>query len=462
MIIDRVFTPGLAQVAYLIADEASGDVAVIDPRRDVDAYIAWADERGYGITAIFETHVHADFVSGALELAARTGASVYASWESEQTSPHTPLADAESVAVGSLSLKALWTPGHTPEHLAFLLIDPAQGKEPVALFSGDVLFVGEVGRPDLLGADQIQDLATKLYHTVMDRLFRLPDDLIVYPGHTAGSACGKKIGEAPYTTIRGERIGNYAFQARSRDAFVQMVLDGMPLAPTYYPVMKQVNKVGATPLADLPAPRALDPAHLAAADEGGAVIIDARPFERFGAGHIPGAIAAGLGKNFLAWMGWLAPYDHDIVLVLPSDDDLDEAVIEVRRIGLDRIAGYLAGGMASWTGDGRDIRTLSQITAPELAHRREVRPNMIVLDVRSDEEWRDEHIPNAVHLYAGKIAQGADPNLPKDADIAVICASGYRSSFVASLLMDRGYRRLINVDGGMDDWNKRKLPITRG
>ena len=158
----------------------------------------------------------------------------------------------------------------------------------------------------------------------------------------------------------------------------------------------------------------------------------------------------------------MRPYDRDIVLVLPSDEDLDEAVTELRRIGLDRIAGYLAGGMGSWTGDGRDIRTLSQITAPELAHRREVRPNMIVLDVRSDEEWRDEHIPKAVHLYAGKIAQGADPNLPKDADIAIICGSGYRSSFVASLLLERGYRHLINVDGGMDDWNKRKLPITRG
>jgi hydroxyacylglutathione hydrolase len=462
VIIDRIFTPGLAQVAYLVADESTGDVAVIDPRRDVDAYIEWADERGFRITAILETHIHADFVSGSHELAARSGAPVYASWESEQSSPHTPLADAESVPVGSLSLKALWTPGHTPEHLGFLLIDPAQGTQPVALFSGDVLFVGEVGRPDLLGADQLQELATKLYHTVMDRLFRLPDDLIVYPGHTAGSACGKKIGEAPYTTIRGERIGNYAFQARSRDSFVQMVLNGMPLAPTYYPVMKQVNKVGATPLADLPEPNALDPTQVVTAAEDGAVIIDARPFEQFGEGHIPGAVAAGLGSDFVGWMGWLAPFDRDIILVLPSDDRLDEAVTDLRRIGLDRIAGYLAGGMRSWSEDGRDTRTLPQISAQELAHRREVRPNMIVLDVRSDEEWRDEHIPNGIHLYAGKIAQGADPNLPKDSEIAIICGSGYRSSFVASLLMERGYRHLINVDGGMDDWNKRKLPITRG
>ena len=194
----------------------------------------------------------------------------------------------------------------------------------------------------------------------------------------------------------------------------------------------------------------------------GAVIIDARPFQHFGGGHIPGAVAAGLDSNFVAWMGWLAPYDRDIVLILSSDDDLDEAVTELRRIGLDRIAGYLADGMQSWLADGRDIRTLPQTSAQELAGQLNGQPKTTILDVRSDDEWRDEHIPGAVHLYAGKIAQGADPGLPKDAEISVICASGYRSSFAASLLQERGYRHLINVDGGMDDWNKRKLPVTRG
>jgi hydroxyacylglutathione hydrolase len=459
VIIDRIFTPGLAQVAYLIADDAAGEVAVIDPRRDVDAYIVWADERGYRITAILETHIHADFVSGSQELAVRTGAPLYASAIGKQEFPHTPIPDGQSVSVGSLSLRAFWTPGHTPEHIAWLLFDPTQGEDPVALFSGDALFVGDVGRPDLLGEDQVQTLATKLFYTVVGRLCRLPSNVIVYPGHTAGSACGKKIGEAPYTTIGAERVGNYAFQARSRDSFVQMVLSGMPPAPTYYPVLKTVNKHGATPLAELPAPAALELERVTAAAGAGAVIIDARPFEDFGAGHIPGAVAAGLGENFVAWMGWLAPYDRDIVLVLPSDDHRDEAVTDLRRIGLDRIAGYLAGGMAAWRASGRDVATLPQMTAPELAG--QLNNHRIILDVRSDEEWQSEHIPGAVHLYAGKIAQGADPDLPKDAEIRVICGSGYRSSFVASLLQQRGYRHLINVDGGMDAWNQRKLPVTR-
>jgi hydroxyacylglutathione hydrolase len=233
----------------------------------------------------------------------------------------------------------------------------------------------------------------------------------------------------------------------------------MPPAPTYYPVLKQVNKHGATPLAELTAPAALDSAQVTAAANAGAVVIDARPFEEFGEGHIPGTVAAGLGPNFVAWMGWLAPYVRDIVLVLPSDDHLDEAVSDLRRIGLDRIAGYLAGGMAAWRASGRDIETLPQTTAPALAEQLGDHP--IILDVRSDEEWQSEHIPGATHLYAGQIAQGADPDLPKDAVIRVICGSGYRSSFVASLMQQRGYRHLINVDGGMDAWKDRKLPVTR-
>jgi hydroxyacylglutathione hydrolase len=459
MIIDRIFTPGLAQVAYLIADESTSEVAVIDPRRDVEAYIVWAAERDFTITAILETHIHADFVSGSLELAARTGAPIYASWLGEQTFPHTPLRDGESVSVGSLSLTALWTPGHTPEHLAFLLFDPARGADPVALFSGDVLFVGDVGRPDLLGADKIQELATKLYYTVMDRLCPLRDDLMVYPGHTAGSSCGKKIGEAPYTTIGNERITNYAFQARSRDAFVRMVLDGMPPAPTYYPVMKRVNWHGAPLIKDLPVPTALTADQVANKAASGAIVIDARLFQQFGEAHVPGSVAAGLGPNFVAWMGWLAPYDEDLILVLPSDDQLAEATTELHRIGLDRIAGYLAGGMEQWTAAGHTVETLPQTTAPALAERLDTAPQTIVLDVRSDDEWKSDHIPGAVHLYAGEIARGANPPLPRDAEIMVICASGYRSSFAASLLQDRGYTNVINVDGGMEAWNERKLPV---
>jgi len=459
MIIDRIFTPGLAQVAYLIADESAREVAVIDPRRDVDAYVDWATERDFRITAILETHIHADFVSGSLELAARTDAPIYASWLGEQTFAHQPVADRGIIPIGSLVLNAFWTPGHTNEHLAYLLIDPGKGPNPVALFSGDSLFVGEVGRPDLLGADKIEELATKLYYTVMDRLCLLHDDVLVYPGHTAGSSCGKKIGEAPYTTIRGERIANYAFQARSRDSFVRMVLDGMPPAPTYYPELKRINLHGAPLLKDLPAPAPLDPEQVAGAAASGAVIIDARPFLEFGAGHIPGSVAAGLDSNFVTWMGWLAPFDKDLILVLQSDDLLDDAVVQLRRIGLDRIAGWLAGGMEQWIDSGRAIERLPQTTVPALADRLADDLGTLVLDVRSDEEWNSEHIPGAVHLYAGDIARGANPPLPTDAEITVICGSGYRSSFAASLLRQRGYTNLINVDGGMETWNERKLAI---
>ena len=458
MLIDRIFTPGLAQVAYMIGDGASGEVAVIDPRRDVDIYVRWAEERNLRIVAILETHVHADFVSGSLELAGRTGAPIYASRLGEQTFPHVPLDDGDRVTVGSGVLQAFWTPGHTPEHLAFLLFETADATEPSTVFSGDVLFVGEVGRPDLLGSEQTTALANQLYETVSDRLANLPDDLVVYPGHTAGSSCGKKIGEAPATTIGAEKATSYAFRAESREAFVRMVLNGMPLAPTYYPVLKQVNKKGAPAWESLTTPAALSPAELSAALASGAVLFDTRPTDAFVEGHIPGSIAAGLGSSFVAWAGWLAPYDRDLFLVLEAEDQLEDATTELRRIGLDHVRGYLTGGMDSWTAAGKPIETLTQIDVRGLASEIKRDETMTVLDVRSEDEWKDGHIAGARHLFAGEIAQGADPKLGHESRIALICGSDYRSAFAASLLLQRGYRRLINVRGGMAAWEAAGLP----
>jgi hydroxyacylglutathione hydrolase len=462
LIIERVFTPGLAQVAYLVADPDHKVAAVIDPRRDVEECLAWADHHGVRIIAILETHVHADFVSGSMELARRTGAPIYASWLADQFFPYEPLKDGDEVSVGDLKLRALWTPGHTHEHIAFLLINPAHGPAPIALFSGDVLFVGEVGRPDLLGSDQTEELAIRLYYTVMDRLGRLPDDVIVYPGHTAGSSCGKKIGEAPSTTMGVERHNNYAFQAHSRESFVGSVLKDMPKPPTYYPVMKKVNKRGAEMIAVLPEPVALTPDEVQARIESGTLVIDARDFHCFGEGHIPGAVAAGLGESFTAWMGWLAPYDRDQILVLERDDQIREAVTELHRIGLDCIAGYLAGGMDAWTAAGQEVERLPQISVTGLAERMQSEPDsIVVLDVRSPDEWTSEHIAGAIHCFAGEIAQGAEPELPDGRDIAMICGSGYRSSFAASLLQARDYGRLMNVDGGMEAWQEAGLPVVR-
>ncbi|MCA1666560.1 MAG: MBL fold metallo-hydrolase [Thermomicrobia bacterium] len=457
MIIDRIYTPGLAQVAYMIADEDGGVAAVIDPRRDVDVYLNWAAAHRVRIVAILETHIHADFVSGARELAAATRAPLLVSRDGGQQFATDYLDDGDDLPIGALHLKALATPGHTPEHLAYLLFDPAHGSDPVALFSGDALFVGEVGRPDLLGEDATQELASKLYRTV-ERLKRLPDDLVVYPGHTAGSACGKKIGDAPTTTIGGEKRGNYAFHAASEGEFVKKVLADMPPSPTYYPILKRVNKEGAVPLADLPPGKTLTPADVAELLTAGGLVVDARTPEAFGAGHIPGAVFAGLGPNFTTWMGWLAPYDRDVALILEDDDRHDDARTELHRIGVDRVAGFLAGGMQTWEGDGRRVRTLQQLSVADLARRRTGNDTLAVLDVRGDDEWDAGHIAGAVHRFAGEIIQGTPPPLPEDQPVAVICGTGYRASVAASILEGRGYDDLRNVIGGMEAWETAGLP----
>lgn len=451
MIVDRIYTPGLAQVAYIVADTDAGVAAVIDPRRDVIVYRDWADAHRVRIVAILETHIHADFVSGAQELAAATDAPILVSRAGGQGFATDYLDDGDTVAVGNLTLAAIATPGHTPEHLAYLLFDPARGSDPVALFSGDALFVGEVGRPDLLGAGETQQLATQLYHTV-ERLKALPDDLVVYPGHTAGSACGKKIGDAPTTTIGHEKRSNYAFRATTQGEFVAEVLADMPPSPTYYPILKRVNKAGATPLADLPRGEALTPVDVADRLTAGSLVVDARTPEAFGAGHIPGAVFAGLGPNFTTWMGWLAPYDRDVVLILADDARYDEARTELRRIGVDRVAGFLAGSMGAWTAAGRAVRVLPQLTVQELARRRTQGDELAVLDVRGDDEWRGGHIAGATHRFAGEIIQGAVPPLPDDQPTAIVCGSGYRASVVASILEGRGYGNLANVIGGMEAW----------
>jgi len=450
MIVDRLFTPGLAQVAYFVADETSGEVAVIDPRRDVEVYLDWAEQRGFRITAILETHVHADFVSGVLELEARTGAPIHTSRLGDQDFPHVALDDGDEIRVGSLRLRAMFTPGHTPEHMAYLVFED-DAETPAALFSGDALFVGDVGRPDLLGEEQTAALSRQLYETVFHRLSPLPDDLIVYPGHTAGSACGKKIGDAPHTTIGAEKMWNYAFQESGQDAFVASVMEDMPSPPTYYPVLKRVNKKGAPLVESLSSPQAMDTAELTAARDAGALVVDVRDKAAFGEGHIPGAVFAGFGPNFHAWMGWLAPYDRDIIVVADDGAQLEEIVTAFRQIGLDRVIGYLNGGMAAWTGE-QD--TLPQISAGELAG--VAGENLAVLDVRSRGEWLDSHIADAEHLFLGEVLQGATlpDTLRKDQAVALICGSGYRSTVAASVLKAQGYRNLVNVDGGMAAWQE--------
>jgi hydroxyacylglutathione hydrolase len=454
MIVDRVYTPGLAQVAYLVADDRANEVAVIDPRRDIDAYLAWADGHGLRIVAILETHVHADFVSGARELAAATGAPVYAGRLGATEFPHVPLDDGAEIRVGSLTLQARWTPGHTPEHIAYLLFDPEQGDAPLALFSGDVLFAGEIGRPDLLGPDAQRALIEQLFETVETRLRPLPDAVVVYPGHTAGSPCGKKIGAAPQTTMGQEKTFGYAFNQPDKASFIRAVMEGMPKPPAYYPFMKKVNKVGPTLLADLPGGVALSPGELVAKQVAGALVIDARPADAFAAGHVPGAVAVGLGPSFAIWAGWLTPSDREVVLVLDDDAHFVEARAELRRIGIDNVAGWLEGGMAAWRAADLPDQGLASMTVDALAARIERgRDELVVIDVRDRAEWSEGSVPGAVNCSAGEIAQGAEPAV-NGGPVAVICGAGYRSTVAASLLQARGRTDVVNVVGGMDAWKQ--------
>ena len=457
MKLERIYTPGLAQVAYLIGDEEAGVAAVIDPRRDVQEYIDRASAAGLTITQVYETHVHADFVSGAPELACATGATIYASRRGNSEFPHEPLDDGDVIALGNLRITALWTPGHTPEHMAFLLADPASDA-PGYLFSGDMLFVGEIGRPDLLGAEHTDDLLAQLHTSVFERLAPLDDAIVVYPGHGAGSACGRSIGEADSSTMGQEKRFNYAFRPRDLAAFREAIMSNMPPAPAYYPTMKRVNKAGATPLAEVPAGQPLPVGAVAGLIEAGALVLDTRPAEAFGGAHIPGALFAGLGTDLVNWAGWYAPYDRDVVLVLKHDAQYEEARTELSRIGIDRVVGYLAGGIEAWETSGRDIATLAQASVRQLEGLLR-QGKVTVIDARSLAEWQDGHIDGALHRFAGQIVRG-DVEVPAEGTLAIICGSGYRSSVAASVLQQRGRQDVINVPGGMEGWRAAGLPTT--
>ena len=454
-VVDRIYTPGPAQVAYLVADPVARAVAVIDPRRDIAVYLDWARDHDYRIVAVLETHIHADFVSGGPALAEATGAPLFASRIGCPHYQHTPLDDHNMVPIGTIALEAIATPGHTPEHMAFLLRD--EHGPPLAVFTGDALFVGEVGRPDLIGSAETERLVHLLYHTIHHRLGALPAETIVYPGHTAGSACGSQIGDAPDSTIGIELHSNYAFGVKREDDFVAQVLERLSLPPTHYPTLKRVNLAGAAAMPEASANH-LSPGDLVARQQQGALVLDLRSPDAYGDGHIPNAIAVPDDPDFVAWAGWLDPYQRDLVLVVPDRDVLARAILDLRRIGIDQPVGVL-DDMEAWTAAGLPTVRLTSVNVAHLDRDLQDDRDLVVLDVRSDGEWATGHIAHARHCFAGAIAQGAIPPISPDDPVAVICGSGYRSTVAASLLFARGYINLRNVTGGMDAWNDAGLSL---
>jgi hydroxyacylglutathione hydrolase len=490
VLFERIEDKGLAQYSYVVGCERAGEVAVVDPRRDVDVYLDFVRARSLRITQVLETHIHADFASGALELATRTGAPISLSaldtYETYQVRfQHVALRDRDTVTIGNVRLQALHTPGHTPEHMSYLVFDGARSADhPMVLLSGDFLFVGSVGRPDLLGDAQTEALARKLYDSVRRVLDTLPDGLEIAPGHGAGSMCGAGMSGRPTSTLGFERIANpYLRAGLTEMEFVRMVLERVPPLPDYYPRMKALNAGGPPMLNGLPgltavpvdqvhralvaatAPSARAAAAVAGAGAGAGrraapvepVVIDLRDQVSFGAGHIPGAFGIGAGANVSTWASWVVPYERPLWLVAARVEDIEPAVRSLVRVGLDDVRGYVEGGMPSWIAAGYEQAHLPQIAPAQLAARLGD-ARLHVLDVRTDQEWDEGHIAGAQHIIAGELAGRLD-DLPAGGTIVVACGTGYRSTVAASVLERAGRTDVINLTGGMAAWQAAALPL---
>lgn len=471
MFLTRFYDQQLAQASYMIGCPASGEALVIDPTRDVEQYVARAATEGLRIAHVTETHIHADFVSGSAELAERTGARLYlsdagnADWKYVFAAERGAalLRDGSCITVGAVRVEALHTPGHTPEHLSFVVTDTAAADEPMGIFTGDFVFVGDVGRPDLLERAARQagtmDASARQLFRSLRRLEQYPDYLQLWPGHGAGSACGKALGAVPQTTLGYERRFNWAFAVRSEDEFVRTVLAGQPEPPSYFAEMKRINKSGPRILGT-PAPLPLAPDQtLAMRDAGNTVFLDVRPAEEFATAHIPGAVNIPLDRSFSTWTGWLMPYDRDIVLIASDDAAAGDATRQLAMIGLDRVAGFLTARDAqeAWTHAGRSLATVPQITTAELAARLAAN-NVRVLDVRNDSEWDAGHLPGAQHIPLGHLPDRAG-DLPSDRPIVVQCQGGGRSAIAASVLQARGVADVTNLAGGFAAWKTAGLAV---
>ncbi len=463
MKIHRFEIPGLAQYSYIVSSD--GRAAVVDPIRDIDRYLAYAAKNSLVITHIFETHIHADFASGSLALAEATGAELALSAHDHDelyrySMPHRPLHDKEAISIGNARIEALHTPGHTPEHLSFLVFDGSRSATiPVALLSGDFLFVGSLGRPDLLGEAAKTALAHDLYRSLHDRIAALPDSLEIHPGHGAGSLCGAGMGERAESTLGYERATN-PFFALTQQAFVEQILATVPPMPDYYPRMKRLNAAGAPTLHTLPGEQLFSPAEVAElAAEPDTLLLDIRRPEAFGGAHIAGAINIGSGQNLSLWAGWLLDSNQKIILIDTQGsselETLEAARRSLIRVGLDRIHGQLGSGMAGWIDSGRPFERTLQLSVHEVAA---AASTTAILDVRSQAEWDKGHIDGAQHLMLGNLPHQLDA-VPTDRPVIVVCGSGYRSSIAASLLERSGVDQVSSLHGGMAAWLKQSLPI---
>lgn len=475
MIVQRFYDDGLAQASYLIGCGATGDAVVIDPNRDLGQYLAVAAAEGVRINHVTETHIHADFVSGSRELARTTGARLYLSDEGGADWKYGFAAESDAVLVrhghriqvGNVVLEVVHTPGHTPEHLGFLVVDTAAADQPIAMVTGDFVFVGDVGRPDLLEkaaniAGTMEAAARTLFRSL--KTFKeQPDWLQIWPGHGAGSACGKGLSAVPHSTVGYERRFNWAFGIETEAEFVAAVLAGQPEPPSYFAVMKRINREGPRLLGGFSRPRRLDNADLAPMIAAATPVVDTRPAADFAAGHVPGTLNIPLNGSFTTWAGWLIDYERDFALIVDDTDParLDRVVRDLAMIGLDRVAGYYpVEAVTDWQAAGGTLASIRSIDPADLAGKLE-RSEVTVIDVRGRAEWEAGNIPGADHIPVGYLAREIG-RIPKDKPVVVHCQSGGRAAIAASVLQALGVEDVINLKGGITAWQKQGLPVASG
>jgi hydroxyacylglutathione hydrolase len=471
MLLKRFYDPKLAQASYLVGHSGSGEALVVDPNRDIDPYLQAAKEEGLRITHITETHIHADFVSGARELAHRTGARLYLSdaggsqwgYRYPDASNLVLVGDGSEFRVGAVEIRVMHVPGHTPEHLAFLVTDTETATEPMGALTGDFLFVGDVGRPDLLeraaSAKGTMVVGARQLFQSLQRFRSLPDYLQVWPGHGAGSACGKALGAVPQSTLGYEKRFNWAFSMVDEDAFVSAVLAGQPDPPRYFAEMKKINQAGPRLLERTSRPPALKSADVAAALENG-LVVDTREASLFAKGAIPGTINIPRNRSFTTWAGSLIPYDHDFYLIADDREGrgIEDLVRDLSGIGLDRIAGYFGTDVIENRGEKEgQLQVVRSLNLPAIVDQLRS-DDKLVLDVRAEHEWRAGHLPGSLNLPLGELEERL-AELPKDGGLIVHCQSGGRAAIATSLLLAHGFQNVALFSGGFSAWQSAGKPV---
>ncbi|MHB8599440.1 MAG: MBL fold metallo-hydrolase [Ktedonobacteraceae bacterium] len=460
MQIEQFFLDGPGHQSYYVADGKSGVAVVVDPRRDVDTYLQTAERSNARITHILETHIHNDYVTGARELAARTGAVIVGSAEGHMLYEHQAVKDGDRLAVGELTFQVMATPGHTPEHVSYILYEP-DSTRPYAVFSGGSMLVGGAGRTDLLGAGMTMTLTRQQYASLRRLLETLPGSVLVYPTHGAGSFCAASaVSNTRSTTIGQERLASPAVQATSEEDFVRRQIAGYTAYPRYYDYMHDINYTGPRILGSLPEPAPFSPQTVQARMHAGLPLVDGRSRTAFAREHVPGSLNVELDSSFGTYVGWLLPFNAPLMLLIEDEDGRREAVVQLMRIGYEQPQGYLEGGIASWKAAALPVESFERIDIDTLYQRWSQHSPMAIVDVRRDDEWSESHIPDALHLHIGELSQHLD-EVPHDNPVAVICRTGHRASIAASMIAATG-RQVIAVQGGVPDWTERGLPTETG